>query len=86
MLLSKHQPELLKEYLSIYPTIEYVKGIPTNVNIIFDRNQPNLLILDHKMDDGNGDKYKSQLFIRGQHENICDLSCTLPTKVKEKLV
>lgn len=84
MLLLKHQPELLNEYLSIYPTIEYVKGIPTNVNIIFDRNQPNLLILDHKMDDGNGDKYKSQLFIRGQHENICDLSCIKPCPQKSK--
>ena len=70
MLLLKHQPELSKEYLSIYPTIEYAKGIRTNVNIMFDKNQLNLLILDHKMDDGSGDKYISQLFIRGQYENL----------------
>ena len=35
---SKHQAELLKEVLSIYPTIEYVEGIPTDVDSISDTN------------------------------------------------
>lgn len=67
---SKHQPELLKQLLSIYPTIEYVEVIPTNVDSMFARNQADLLLLDDLMDAANVDKRIPQLVTRRQHDKF----------------
>ena len=61
---AKHQPALLDELLKIIPGIEYVEGIPENLDSMFNRNASNLVILDDLMDEGGDSKVVSQLFTR----------------------
>ena len=42
---AKHQPTLLDELLEIVPEIEYVEGIPENLDSMFDRKSGNIVIL-----------------------------------------
>ena len=67
---AKHQPDLYKELIHITPNIEYVEGIPTNLEDMFDRKQINLIVLDDMMDEASEDKRVSQLFSRGRHDNL----------------
>ena len=67
---AKHQPALLNELLKIVPDIEYVEGIPENLESMFNRSVSNLAILDDLMDEGGDSKAVSQLFTRGRHDNL----------------
>ena len=67
---SKHQPSLYCELLAIDSKIEYVNGIPENMDAMFDANVTNLIILDDMMDEGNDDKRVSKLFTKGRHDNL----------------
>ena len=67
---AKHQPNLLQELTEIVQAIEYVQGIPSEIDSLFDRNFNNLIILDDMMDEATQDKRISQLFTRGQHDNL----------------
>ena len=66
---AKHQPELYESLMEINPAIEYVEGIPSELNEMFDRTKQNLVILDDMMDEGSKDARVSQLFTRGRHDN-----------------
>lgn len=57
----------------MYPTTEWIEGIPTNVDSMFDRNQSNLILVD-MVDDPIEGKSVSHLFTREQHNSLCDLS------------
>ena len=59
---AKHQPALLDELLKIVPGIEYVEGIPENLESMFNRSVSNLVILDDLMDEGGDSKVVSQLY------------------------
>ena len=59
---AKHQPQLLEELHKINPIIEYVQGIPENLEGKFNRSQSNLIILDDLMDEASDDMRVSQLF------------------------
>ena len=67
---TKHQPELLQELKLINGDIEYVEGIPTNLEEMFDRQKSNLIVLDDMMDEASKDDRISQLFTRGRHDNL----------------
>lgn len=67
---TKHQPELLKELLDIEPNIEYVQGIPSNIEEMFDRKVNNLIVLDDMMSEASNDNRVSNLFTRGRHDNL----------------
>ena len=67
---TKHQHNLLNELTEILPTIEYVQGIPSGVDSVFDRSVNNLIILDDMMDEATQDKQISQLFTRERHDNL----------------
>ena len=67
---AKHQPALLDELLKIVSDIEYVEGIPENLESMFNRSVSNLVILDDLMDEGGDSKAVSQLFTRGRHDNL----------------
>ena len=67
---AKHQPKLFYELKDLMPAIEYVQGIPENLDEYFDRNSKNLIILDDLMDESGDDKRVSQLFSRGRHDNL----------------
>ena len=67
---AKHQPNLLKELIEVVQVVEYVQGIPPEIDSLFDRNANNLIILDDMMDKATQDKRVSQLFTRGRHDNL----------------
>ena len=67
---TKLQQKLYQELLNINPEIEYVLGIPTNLEEMFDASKNNLIVLDDMMDEGADDKRISQLFTRGRHDNL----------------
>ena len=67
---TKHQSELYKQLIVINSNIEYVHGIPTNIDTIFDRETSNLIILDDMMDEASQDIRISQLFSRERHDNL----------------
>lgn len=67
---TKHQAELYRQLKSINPNIDYMEGIPTNLEEMFDKKQNNLIILDDMMDEATRDVRISQLFSRGRHDNL----------------
>ena len=67
---TKHQPDLLTELTEILPTIEYVQGISSEVDSMFDRSVNNLIILDDMMDEAMQDKRISHFFTRGCQDNL----------------
>jgi len=66
----KHQPQLLLELKSYFPNIEYVQGLPSELDEMFDRTKNNLLVLDDLMDEASTDTRISLLFTRGRHDNV----------------
>ena len=60
---AKHQPRLLQDLIRINPSIEYINGIPADVEEMFDTNTTNLIVIDDMMDVSN-------LFTRGRHTNL----------------
>jgi len=67
---SKHQPELYEELITINPNIEYMHGIPTDLDTAFNRSMKNLIVLDDMMDEASKDEKVAQLFTRGRHDNL----------------
>ena len=67
---TKHQPDLYKQLIAINSSIEYVHGIPTDIDTMFNRNINNLIVLDDMMDEATQDVRISQLFSRGRHDNL----------------
>jgi len=67
---SKHQPELYQELMDINSRIEYVEGIPTDLERMFDKKTNNLIILDDMMNEASQDDRVSKLFTRGRHDNL----------------
>lgn len=50
MVLYQKKPDLLKELLSIDPKIEYIQGIPNDIETMFVRSINNMIILDDLVD------------------------------------
>ena len=67
---AKHETELYRQLKDIDEKIEYIEGIPSELNEIFDREKVNMLILDDMMDEASGDKRIEQLFTRGRYDNL----------------
>jgi len=67
---SKHQPELYEELIAINSVIEYIHGIPIDLDTTFDRTKTNLIILDDMMDEASKDENVAKLFTRGRHDNL----------------
>ena len=67
---AKHQPKLYDELVKINENIEYVRGIPENLDEMFNYEINNLIVIDDLMDEGADDKRVSQLFTRGRHDNL----------------
>ena len=67
---TKHQPDLLEELISIDPQIEYIQGIPNDIETMFNRENNNIIVLDDLMDEASQDNRVSKLFTRGRHDNL----------------
>ena len=66
---AKHQPDLYADLMQIDKNIEYIEGIPSDLDTMFDLTKRNLIILDDMMDEAVEDKRVSQLFTRGCHDS-----------------
>lgn len=80
-----HQPDLINKLTEILPVIEYVKGISSEMDSMFDGSVNNLITLDGIMDEAAQDKQISQLFTIGRHDNlsvILDKICISRTREK----
>ena len=69
-LFAKHQEDLLEELKSYFPTVEYVFGLPADLDEMFDKSKNNLLVLDDLMSQASSDQRIEQLFTRGRHDNL----------------
>ena len=67
---AKHQEELYEELMIINSNIEYVHGIPENIETMFTKDETNLIVLDDMMDEASKSDKVSQLFTRGRHDNL----------------
>ena len=50
--------------------VEYVEGIPGELDKYFKKNKRNLIILDYLMDEASKSLKFTQLFTRGCHDNL----------------
>ena len=84
---AKHHPNFLKELMEVVQAVDYVQGIPSEIDSLFDRNVNNLIILDNMMDEVTQDKRVSKLFTRGRHDNVSVIYLTqiFFTKIRGKL-
>ena len=56
--------------MNINSSIEYMYGIPSDLDTTFDRTKKNLIVLDDMMDEASKDEKVAQLFTRGRHDNL----------------
>ena len=63
---SEYQPAYA-DILKQFPQIEFVEGIPPDVNDMFDPNVNNMIIIDDLMEQAAGDKKVCNLFTKSCH-------------------
>ena len=73
--------------MEVVQAVDYVQGILSEIDSLFDRNVNNLIILDDMMDEVTQDKRVSKLFTRGRHDNVSVIYLTqiFFTKIRGKL-
>ena len=65
---AKHQQDLFKELMKI--NVEYVEGIPGELDKYLTKNKKNLFILDNFIDEASKSLKVTPLFTRGRHDNL----------------
>ena len=66
----KHQPDLFCSLTEEIPSIEFYEGRPTNIEVIFDRCERNICIIDDLMQSASGNQLVENLFTNGRHLNL----------------
>ena len=57
----RHQPDLFCSLAQDIPCIELYEGIPTNIEVMFDRNKRNICIIDDLMQSATGNRLTTSL-------------------------
>ena len=65
---AKHQEDLFEELMKM--NVEYVEGIPGELDKYIKKNKRNLIKLDGLMDETSKSLKITQLFTRGRHDNL----------------
>ena len=65
---AKHEQDLFEEFTKM--NVEYVEGIPGELDKYFKKNKKNLIILDDLMDEASKSLKITQLFTRSCHDNL----------------
>ena len=52
------------------PCIEFYEGLPTNIEVMFDRSKRNICIIDDLIQSASGDQLVENLFTNGRHLNL----------------
>ena len=61
----RHQPDLFRSLTQETPCIEFYEGLPTNIEVMFDRNKRNICIIDDLMQSASGNQLVENLFTNG---------------------
>ena len=73
----RHKPDL-SCYLTCFEeisSIELYEGLPTNIEVMFDRSKRNICIIDDLMQSASGNQSKVEnLFTNGRHLNLSVVS------------
>ena len=65
---AKHQQDLFEKLMKM--NLEYVEGIPGELDKYLKKNKRNVIILDDLMDEASKNLKVTQLFTRGRHGNL----------------
>ena len=66
----RHQPDLFCSLAQEIPCIEFYEGLPTNIEVMFDRSKRNICIIDDLMQSASGNQLAENLFTNGRHLNL----------------
>ena len=66
----RHQPDLFRSLSQEIPSIEFYEGLPTNIEVMFDRSKRNICIIDDLMQSASGNQVVENLFTNGRHLNL----------------
>ena len=66
----RHQPDLFRSLTQEIPCIEFYEGLPTNIEVMFDRSKQNICIIDDLMQSASGNQLVENLFTNGRHLNL----------------
>ena len=66
----RHQPDLFRSLEQELPCIEFYEGLPTNIEVMFDRSKRNICIIDDFMQSASGNQLVENLFTNGRHLNL----------------
>ena len=66
----RHQPDLFRSLTQEIPCIEFYEGLPTNIEVMFDRSKRNICIIDDLMQSASGNQLVENLFTNGRHLNL----------------
>ena len=66
----RHQPDLFRSLTQEIPCIEFYEGLPTNIEVMFDRSKRNICIIDDLMQNASGNQLVENLFTNGRHLNL----------------
>ena len=69
-LYGRHQPDLFRSLTQEIPYIEFYEGLPTNIEVMFDRSKRNICIIDDLMQSASGNQLVENLFTNGRHLNL----------------
>ena len=66
----RHQPDLFRSLIRGIPCIEFYEGLPTNIEVMFDRSKRNICIIDDLMQSASWNQLVENLFTDGRHLNL----------------
>ena len=66
----RHQPDLFCSLAQEITCIEFYEGLPTNIEVMFDRSKRNICIIDDLMQSASGNQLVENLFTNGRHLNL----------------
>ena len=69
----RHQQDLFCSLTEEIPSIEFYEGLPTNIELMFDRSRRNIFIIDDLMQSASGNQLVENLFTDGRHLNLSDV-------------
>ena len=58
----RYQPDLFCSLAQETPCIEFYKGLPTNIEVMFDKSKRNICIIDDVMQSASGNQLVENLF------------------------
>ena len=66
----RHQLDLFCSLTEEIPSIEFYEGLPTNIEVMFDRYKHNICIINDLMQSASGNQLVKKLFTNGRHLNL----------------